>query len=193
VVKKFAIPLALIALIACAHPAGAVVGTAKAVVSCTGGHAMLTVTASVPAGYTIVSGTGTFDRGTSTAAGTAKVQVRHGTSAPYYLSASYGAKNCALPAVQITAASEKCWATGNTEVTVDVKANSAGTYDLLSRGDNGYATLVETFTLAAGATYEIVYPISNPAQVDNVVTNAAAGIDRPLASKTVPAATVCAN
>jgi hypothetical protein len=155
---------------------------------------MLTVTASVPAGYTIVSGTGTFDRGTSTAAGTAKVQVRHGTSAPYYLSASYGAKNCALPAVQITAASEKCWATGNTEVTVDVKANTAGTYDLWTRGDNDSSTyVITTVSLSAGQTTVVVYPISYPSQVDNVVTNAGVDISQPLASKTVPAATVCAN
>jgi hypothetical protein len=95
-------------------------------------------------------------------------------------------------AIVITAASEKCWATGNTEVTVDVKANQAGTYDLLTRGDNDALYVVDTFTLAVGETWESVYPISWPSQRDNLITRTGT-ITPVLASKSVPAASVCSN
>jgi hypothetical protein len=77
--KRVLTVLAVACLLSLADDSSAwasVPGHATAVDKCVAGHVQLTVTAKVPAGYTVVGGTGTFDLGPSTAGGTRQVAVR---------------------------------------------------------------------------------------------------------------------
>jgi hypothetical protein len=88
--------------------------------------------------------------------------------------------------VTILSVSETCQY-GYVWVDVTFRANTAGTYDLWSRGDSAFQTyVVESDTLTANETVATSYSLPYPSQVDTFI--ARGGATQPLVSRSVAAA-----
>lgn len=96
-------------------------------------------------------------------------------------------------AVTITALTETCGAGGYTTITADFAINAPGTYDVSAWGDSVYQSpgWVDEIDGLAGQTYEGVYALSYPQQIDVVVTNALTGVR--VAERAVGAPLTCTH